>query len=148
MYKDKFVDCPLKEPTLALFLYYYYFGVEKCWIKVVRRRWGLFEPINNAGKWQNGFFFVSPTDAVFVPAGGVPIRMSWNQTRVTLPGRKILNDDELKALRIIEQIKIGKYFGDFVIINIHSFIVIAIVIFNFESVYISNRKRWYLATLF
>ena len=42
MYKDRFVNCPLKEPTLALFLHYYYFGVEKCWVKVVRRRWTMF----------------------------------------------------------------------------------------------------------
>ena len=109
IYQDKFSDCPLKEPTLALFLHYYHFQVEKCWVKCVRRKWVLFDTISNPGKWQNGFFFLAPGSVDITLPGSPPVRTKWNGNSVNLPGRRVLNQNELQALRIIEEIKEGNH---------------------------------------
>jgi hypothetical protein len=110
LYKDRFVNCPIKEPTLGLFLHYYSFQVEKCWVKCVRRKWVLFETISNPGKWQNGFFFLVPDSAGLTAPGSPPVPTRWNNKEVRLPGRRVLTEDERKALYIIESIKEGTNF--------------------------------------
>jgi hypothetical protein len=100
---EAFEGLPHREPTVDLFLFYYYLKMDKSWITVKRRaRVNPFLRIRKLERWNRGFFFLGNCSGWFDVLNKQGVRASWNLD-VTLPGRRELAPEERAlAVKIFE----------------------------------------------
>jgi hypothetical protein len=58
----EFEELTFREPTIGLFLNYYYFFEWESWIGVKRRRGKVFKELSKVLNWSNGFYYLPSSD--------------------------------------------------------------------------------------